>query len=1166
MKKNTLLLGCLFGLASMAFPASAQVPDEVNLTFARTGATAADVTVSVTDGDGTAIPGAIATLTSSHNFKTSGTNITEGILCPDVNATTNPTIVLTLNIAGLSEGFTFDAVDATIWPLNGTGALQQLGDGKVRQWNFGLTQGADEASLADFASITDYEVNNAQPSVPEFTTETPVTTSGTTLSLQLTITKGTENVGCFVGLESLRLYNSANEGEEGEEPAEEGTYTVDLAHGAFGTGNATGTYFAEWASTAEPTLTLTCGANNMAPGTDNQLLIYQGQRGNTYTLSVPRGWLIASYSFDFTNADAAENMTITPAGKSAVTCEGSATATVSVDGINAMTASFDISSASGSVKAAALSDFVVKIVEDPNADDAPKMQEIFSSETGGNIPYRIPAVTRQPDGSLLIVADYRYSRADIGGGNGHIDIKGRISHDNGATWGDEILIADGNGISGDHACGYGDPTLVTDSTTGRILMMCCTGHVGYGASTRQNPLRTARLYSDDGGLTWTQPEDVTEEIYGLFDAEDGTSIPSLFFGSGRIAQSHLIKVGDYYRLYAALCTRSGNRVIYSDDFGQTWHALGGINARPAPSGDEPKCEELPDGRVLLSSRMNGGRYFNIFTYTDMEKAEGSWGSAVASNQQEGGVTVLNNSTNGEILIIPVVRNADGQKMYLALQSIPFGSGRANVGIWYKGLETYSDYSTPVTFASNWEGSYQVSKLSSCYSTMMMQADGKLAFVYEETTPTAVSGGYTIVYTPLDIETITDSAYTFDQSVDRAAFLTDGVDDLTASLKTTGYVGSISEEGLDDVVKAVETFKATPTMDNYFSIVEAMGSKDKLIVFDPAKVYRIYSPRAEEALTSFNIRKVTNGSFTGNVISSEDFESNDYSALWKFEGSEADGYKLKNLNAEAYYAAAADNAKMADTDAASVLTIGAGTASDNWTLAVTNNTALGENVYLNARHYDGPNGNPSSHAVGTWRNGASDAGNLWMLQQVDSVTTTLGEDGYAAIDLPFAVRLPEGLTAYTTLGEEKAALVLKAIESDVLPAHSPVLLGGNAGTYALTILDGNTVEPLATGFDGVTVRSIVSSDANRYLLGVEEGTGEAVFNLTTSTNIAANTAYYATTTEGVDAFTLTTNTVGINGLTTGTEKGATFYDLSGRRVAKPVHGIFVTGTGKKIVIK
>ena len=124
----------------------------------------------------------------------------------------------------------------------------------MRQWNFGLTQGADEASLADFASVTDYEVNNAQPSVPEFTTETPVTTSGTTLSLQLTITKGTENVGCFVGLESLRLYNSANEGEEGEPftpPAQE-----QLTQNAYADNENTGGGFsftadAPWTATVD---------------------------------------------------------------------------------------------------------------------------------------------------------------------------------------------------------------------------------------------------------------------------------------------------------------------------------------------------------------------------------------------------------------------------------------------------------------------------------------------------------------------------------------------------------------------------------------------------------------------------------------------------------------------------------------------------------------------------------------------------------------------------------------------------------------------------------------------------------------------------------------------------------------------------------------------------
>ncbi len=939
------------------------------------------------------------------------------------------------------------------------------------------------------------------------------------------------------------------------------TITVDMTTGSLASGTGS-TYSNSWTSTAtDPQLSLSCGANNMvANGTS--LALCQGQRGNTYTLSVPRGWLISEYAFDFTNSG--EDMTITPDGGSAITCEGDGTAHVAATAINAQSATFTVTAANGTAGAQAITtNFTVTVDKAPESEF--NVTEIFSSETGGDIPYRIPAITRQPNGNLLVVSDYRYCRADIG--FGHINIVGRISTDNGQTWGEEILIAEGNGITGDPACGYGDAAIVTDSISGRILMMCCTGNVFYSNGNRQNPLRTARLYSDDGGLTWSQPEDVTEQIYGLFDEEDGTSIAGLFFGSGRIAQSQLVKVGDYYRLYAALCTRSGNRVIYSDDFGGTWKVLGGVNATPAPSGDEPKCEELPDGRVLLSSRMNGGRYFNIFTYTNRETAEGSWGTVVASNQQEGGITVSQNSTNGEILLIPAVRNADGKKMYLALQSIPFGPGRANVGLWFKGLETYGDYSTPATFASQWEGSYQVSQLSSCYSTMMMQADGKLAFIYEESTPTAVSGGYTIVYAPLDIETITGGLYSFDNSVNRMDFLADGVDELTSSLETTGYVGTISEEGIADVYQAADAFKNVPTFDNYFAIISAINNPAKTITFDPAKVYRIYNARAEEALSSLRVSQRSNGNFSGNIVTAEDFGSNDYAALWKFEGNETDGYKLKNLNADAYYVAAESNASLNTTETASVLAIGEGSAKDNWTLAVTNNTSLGENVYLNAHHCDDANqGNPNSHAIGTWRNGASDAGNQWMLQQVDTMTTTLDESGYAAVDYPFAVRLPEGLTAYTTLGEEKSALVLKAIEGDVLPAHSPVLLGGNAGTYTLTILDENTDEPLATGFDGVTVRTIISNDANHYLLGVEEGTSEAVFNLTSSTSIAANTAYYTTTTEDIDAFTLTTNTVGIDGVTAGPEKSTSFYDLSGRRVEKPAHGIFVTGSGKKIIVK
>ena len=105
-------------------------------------------------------------------------------------------------------------------------------------------------------------------------------------------------------------------------------------------------------------------------------------------------------------------------------------------------------------------------------------------------------------------------------------------------------------------------------------------------------------------------------------------------------------MGHYYRLYAALCARpGGNRVVYSDDLGRTWQALGDIHTSPAPNGDEPKVEELPNGDVLLSSRVSGGRLFNIFHYLSERNATGAWEQQpVLSQKENGGIKALQNST------------------------------------------------------------------------------------------------------------------------------------------------------------------------------------------------------------------------------------------------------------------------------------------------------------------------------------------------------------------------------------------------------------------------------------------------------------------------------------------------------------------------------------------
>lgn len=376
----------------------------------------------------------------------------------------------------------------------------------------------------------------------------------------------------------------------------------------------------------------------------------------------------------------------------------------------------------------------------------------------GMTPYRIPAIAVTPKGTLIAVSDYRPCGGDIG--FGRVDLRYRLSSDNGHTWTPQYVLAEGDGVKGSRKCGYGDAAIVADRKRQEVLVVCVTGNTVYwhSATNRQNPNRVAVLHSYDGGKTWSHPAEITEAVYGLFDQSQLGPVQSLFFGSGRICQSQRIKVGRYYRLYAALCARpGGNRVVYSDDFGRTWHSLGTIHTSPAPQGDEPKVEELPNGDVVLSSRASGGRFFNVFHYMSHQNATGTWEQAVHSAQVQQGVVAEKNSTNGEILIVQAVERATKRKIPLVLQSVPLGPGRANVGIYYKPLRSAKDYATAKDFATGWSGPFQVSTIGSAYSTMIQQRDGRIAFFYEEETY-GKDLCYTNQYVPLSLEQITGGRF------------------------------------------------------------------------------------------------------------------------------------------------------------------------------------------------------------------------------------------------------------------------------------------------------------------------------------------------------------------------------------------------------------------------
>lgn len=392
------------------------------------------------------------------------------------------------------------------------------------------------------------------------------------------------------------------------------------------------------------------------------------------------------------------------------------------------------------------------------AKHTPAEHVLFQTPVSDSIPYRIPTIAKMYNGDILALTDYRLCSMDIG--YGRVDIHGRISSNGGRAWGEEFVLIEGSGVSGATDCGFGDAAMVADRESGDVLVIMVCGETVYWheTTTRQNPNRIAVLRSSDNGRTWSQWEEITESVYTLFDDSVHGCVQSCFVGSGKILQSKQIKVGSHYRIYAALCARpNGNRVIYSDDFGRTWHALGGPDALPVPHGDEPKCEELPDGRVVISSRAWGGRYFNIYEYSDIASGAGSWGEAAGSGKKVNGCASLENACNGELLIVPAVRKEDRKKVHLALQSVPLGPQRVNVGIYYKELPEDIPSITPESFAANWEKPYQVSDTTSAYSTMLLLKNGNIAFYYEESL-TLNGRGYDMVYKEIPLEILTSGRY------------------------------------------------------------------------------------------------------------------------------------------------------------------------------------------------------------------------------------------------------------------------------------------------------------------------------------------------------------------------------------------------------------------------
>lgn len=201
-------------------------------------------------------------------------------------------------------------------------------------------------------------------------------------------------------------------------------------------------------------------------------------------------------------------------------------------------------------------------------------------------------------------------------------------------------------------------------------------------------------------------------------------------------------------------------------------------------------------------------------------------------------------------------------------------------------------------------------------------------------------------------------------------------------------------------------------------------------------------------------------------------------------------------------------------------------------------------------------------------------NYWQLVKVTSVPVTIKSVGWASVAFPFAVQVPaeSGVKAYFAESADDTRMMLSEITDGIIPANTGVLLAKDGGcTVNLPIVITTTTYPNNKLACATAERDGYASKAN-YMLSAKTGT--VGFLPSTMTLVPANKAFLpaANITSGSGqaqmlSFYIGGAVTGINDAAADAHNGNnTYYDLNGRRVLYPAHGIYVTGNGKKVFIK
>lgn len=322
---------------------------------------------------------------------------------------------------------------------------------------------------------------------------------------------------------------------------------------------------------------------------------------------------------------------------------------------------------------------------------------VFRSGNRGYHSFRIPALIVSPKGTLLAFAEGRKNSLSD---SGNIDLVLKRSTDQGKTWSQLSILWN----DGEHTCG--NPCPVVDQTTGRIWLPLTWNHgkdheKQIKDKTSRDTRRVYMSYSDDDGVTWKTPYEITKTTkkpeWTWYATGPGNGI-QLTRGphKGRL----VIPCDHNVTLEGKVVRRS--HAIYSDDHGKTWKLSQPIGEKT----NECAVVELNDGRLLMNMRSYHGKNRRAIAFSE-----------------DGGST-WSDVTLDPKLIEPVcqaslIRVNVSEKPGKLLFSNPASKKREKMTIRLSEDES-----------KTWSASRLVTPGSAAYSSLAVLSNGHIGLLYE----------------------------------------------------------------------------------------------------------------------------------------------------------------------------------------------------------------------------------------------------------------------------------------------------------------------------------------------------------------------------------------------------------------------------------------------------